>query len=55
MSRPPIKAFEAVRKYCEKNVTCDGCPLKSNQKCVGDWCSIRPCYWKTLEKEGDEK
>lgn len=53
MSRPPIKAFEAVRKYCEKNETCEGCPLKSNQKGERDWCSLRPCHWKTLEEEGE--
>ena len=54
MSRPPIKAFEAVRKYCEKNWNCNGCPLKSEARHT-DWCTLRPCYWKSLMKEGDEK
>lgn len=38
MSRPPIKAFETVRKYCEKNKTCEGCPLYDERKVINDWC-----------------
>ena len=53
MTRPPIKAFETVRKYCEQNKTCEGCPLHDERKYIVDWCNTRPCYWKSLE-EGEK-
>jgi len=51
MSRPPIKAMEAVKRYCSKH-ECGGCPLKGNPFQL-DWCQLRPCYWKTLKREGE--
>ena len=53
MTRPPIKAFETVRKYCEQNKTCEGCPLHDERKYIVDWCNTRHCYWKSLE-EGEK-
>lgn len=29
MSKPPIKAFETVKRYCENAKTCEGCPIHS--------------------------
>lgn len=29
MSKPPIKAFETVKRYCENAKTCEGCPIRS--------------------------
>ena len=54
MSRPPIKAMEAVKRYCEKNKTCDGCPLHSFTKFGHCLCSYSPEKWE-IKKEGGEK
>lgn len=53
MSKPPIKAFEAVKRYCEKKKTCDGCPLHNFTEYGYCMCLFRPESWK-IKKEGDE-
>lgn len=55
MSRPPIKAMEAVKRYCEKKKTCDGCPLYSSDKFgIGySMCAYSPVSWEIM-KEGKD-
>ena len=53
MARPPIKAFEKVKEYCEKNKDCDGCPLKWKPEDGGIKCWLyTPRHWKI---RGEEK
>ena len=54
MSRPPIKEMEAVKRYCEKNRTCEGCPLHFFNEYGYLLCFKSPESWK-IEKEGDEE
>ena len=54
MSRPPIKAMEAVKRYCEKKNTCKGCPMHYSKKHGYCSCMHRPEHWE-ITKEGDEK
>ena len=54
MSRPPIKAMEAVKRYCEKRKNCEGCPLHSFDEYGCCMCASLPENWK-IKKEGDEK
>lgn len=53
MSRPPIKAFETVKRYCEKNKTCKGCPLHYVPELQQCFLKI-PKNWK-IRKEGEEE
>ena len=50
MRKPPIKAMEAVKRYCKKNKTCDVCPLHTFSEYGYRSCSERPEKWK-IEKE----
>lgn len=50
MSRPPIKAMEAVKQYCEKNEYCKGCPLHRKDHSV--YCETYPERW-SIKKEGE--
>lgn len=52
MSKPPIKAMKAVKRYCEKKKTCDGCPLHSVSAYGYLLCFTCPGQW-TIKKEGD--
>lgn len=52
MSRPPIKAFEAVKKYCEKTMNCVGCPLYREYEWT-DECCYKPMMWNI--KKGDKR
>lgn len=52
MSRPPIKAMEAVKRYCEKKNMCNGCPLRTLDKYGYRSCADHPEKWIIL-KEGD--
>ena len=52
MSRPPIKAMEAVKRYCEKNYTCKGCPLRAFDKYGYSLCTHHPEHWE-IKREGD--
>lgn len=54
MSRPPIKAFESIKKYCEKNKDCRGCPLFNGHGEKSDCEMFLPQRWR-IKKEGDEK
>lgn len=54
MSRPPIKAFEAVKRYCEKKRTCKGCPLHIHTAYGYRHCLNLPADWK-IKKVGEEK
>ena len=56
MSRPPIKAVEAIKNYCEKT-QCRRCAFGEVEK-IGDWdyvgCQLQmsnPCEWETERKE----
>lgn len=51
MSKPPIKAMEAVQRYCEKKKTCDGCPLREDGY---SRCFYAPSSWK-IKKEQVKK
>ena len=51
MSRPPIKAFEAVKRYCQKNKKCEGCPLYIYGFCA---CFVSPASW-VIEREGKKE
>lgn len=51
MSRPPIKAMEAVKRYCEKNKSCKGCPIHTLNEYGYCSCNFSPEGWK-IEKEG---
>ena len=53
MSKPPIQAFETVKRYCEKNTTCKGCPLYNLAPSGYSYCLCfsAPENWK-IEKEG---
>lgn len=50
MSRPPIKAMEAVKRYCEKNKTCKGCPLRTFTEYGYCKCFYSPASWE-IKKE----
>lgn len=57
MSRPPIKAVEAIKNYCEKT-QCRKCVFREIEK-IGDLdyvaCRLQmanPCEWET---EGEEE
>ncbi len=52
MSRPPIKAMEAVKRYCEKNKYCKGCPL--HRKDYSVFCATYPERW-LIKKESERK
>lgn len=52
MSRPPIKAMETVKRYCEKRKTCEGCPLHAVNEYGYCWCSDTPANWEIV-REGD--
>lgn len=53
MSRPPIKAMESVKRYCEKKKTCKDCPLYSFTGFGYRLCiSSAPSSWK-IKKEGE--
>ena len=52
MSKPPIKAMEAVKRYCEKKKTCEGCPLHNLSKFGYSLCFNFPERWK-IKKEGE--
>ena len=52
MSRPPIKAMEAVKRYCEKKKTCEGCPLYSFNELGYCLCFCSPERWE-IKKEGE--
>lgn len=52
MSRPPIKAMEAVKRYCEKNRTCKGCPLYIFSGYGFCACFVSPASWE-IKKEGE--
>lgn len=52
MSRPPIKAMEAVKRYCEKKKTCDGCPLYFFTEYGYNLCFHSPAGWE-IKKESD--
>lgn len=52
MSRPPIKAMEVVKRYCEKNQTCKGCPLYIFPEYGFRGCYVSPASWK-FKKEGE--
>lgn len=54
MSRPPIKAMEAVKRYCEKKNTCKGCPLRALDKYGYRSCANHPERWKIM-KEGEKE
>lgn len=54
MSRPPIKAMEAVKRYCEKNTTCKGCPLRTWDKYGYCSCTHHPEHWE-IKKEGEKE
>lgn len=54
MSRPPIKAMEAVKRYCENNEYCKGCPLNTLAEYGYCKCFYSPAEWE-IKKEGDEK
>lgn len=56
MSRPPIKAVEAIKNYCEKT-QCRKCVFQEIEK-IGDLdyvaCQLQmenPCNWETERKE----
>ena len=56
MSRPPIKAVEAIKNYCEKT-QCRRCFFGKVEK-IGDLdyvgCQLQmsnPCEWETERKE----
>ena len=52
MSRPPIKAMEAVKQYCKKNKDCKGCPLFNGIGKKAD-CELHlPLAWR-IKEEGD--
>lgn len=53
MSKPPIKAMEAVKRYCQKNKDCRGCPLYNG---IGKYaeCVFLPQMWR-IKEEGEEK
>ena len=53
MSRPPIKAIEAVQRYCAKQKTCDNCLLHTTNKYGYSRCFYPPADWE-IKKEGDE-
>ena len=58
MSRPPIKAMEAVKRYCEKKKNCKGCPIHSLDEYGYCLCFSSPEHWeieKEIEKEGEDK
>lgn len=42
MSKPPIKAMEAVKRYCEKRKVCEGCPLYSFNEIGYCFCFYSP-------------
>lgn len=52
MSKPPIKAMEAVKRYCEKKKTCDGCPLHTLNDYGYCFCHYTPASWE-IKKEGE--
>ena len=54
MARPPIKAMEAVKRYCEKKKTCDGCPLRAVNEYGYCRCFHSPAYWE-IKKEGEKE
>ena len=54
MSRPPLKAMKAVKRYCGKKKNCKGCPLYDFDEYGCLTCINSPEHWK-IEKEGDEK
>ena len=45
MSRPPIKAMEAIKNYCQNRKTCEGCPLRSKDRYYNE-CENPPCSWE---------
>lgn len=52
MSRPPIKAMEAVKRYCKKKKTCEGCPMHYSKEYGYCSCMHRPQHWE-IKKEGE--
>lgn len=52
MSKPPIKAMETVKRYCEKKKTCEGCPLYSFSDIGYRICAYSPEGWE-IKKEGE--
>lgn len=54
MSRPPIKAMEAVKRYCEKKKTCEDCPLYSFNEYGNCMCFYSPASWEITKKEGNQ-
>ena len=59
MSRPPIKAVEAIKKYCKKT-QCRTCVFQDIQK-FGDIeyvaCKLQilnPCDWEMEREENEE-
>lgn len=53
MSKPPIKAFETVKRYCETRKTCQGCPLHS--VICGVTCFDNPPSGWTIRKGPEAK
>ena len=58
MSRPPIKAVEAIKNYCEKT-QCRRCFFGEVEK-IGDLyyvgCQLQmfnPCEWQTERKDNE--
>ena len=54
MSRPPLKAMKAVKRYCEKKKDCDGCPIHVFDRYGCCLCFSSPEHWK-IKKEGEKK
>lgn len=54
MSKPPIKAMETIKRYCEKKKNCKGCPLYVLSEYGYCLCSALPENWE-IKKEGNQK
>lgn len=54
MSRPPIKAMEAVKRYCEERKTCEGCPLHNFSEAGYCLCTYIPAEWQIKREEGKQ-
>lgn len=52
MTRPPLKAMQAVKRYCEKKKTCNGCPLYTLNEYGYISCNFSPSGWE-IKKEGE--
>lgn len=61
MSRPPIKAVEQIKNYCEKT-QCRRCIYGYREKALSDdidyvGCQLQmnnPCDWEIQEQNNDE-